>query len=573
MKKILLFIIAFVCTSMLVAQYNTLPIPPVLNGPIYNLNVQHGIHDFNPLDTIPPSTNAMGYNGNILGPTLIMQAGQRVQMNVTNSIGEPTTVHWHNLHVSSENDGGPHSIIEPNTTWSPSFIVDDKAATFWYHPHPHGEAANQIWRGLAGVIIVKDAEEAALNLPRTYGVDDFPLVLQGRKIFGNDGEVALMNSSLATPNVPKEPLRTVNGVDSANLVVPKQMVRFRMVNGAQLTVFEVGLSNNANFYQIGSDGGLLESKYETNRVRLAPGERAEIVVDFSSYTTGTEIKLLSYASELPRGVPGAIHDMMNISPISGSSWVNSFSNFYNGDYTLVTFTVGTTNASPITSIPTNLAVVNRLNESSATNSRNFYFHTTGGGGPKICTSSDPSDPDCDGFNMNEIDQLINLDAIEVWTLHGGIVLSHPFHLHGGQYYILEKRDSSNNIVPLLPNELGRKDVVLVKKNDKIKIIRHFDDFGNEVPYMYHCHITPHEDKGMMQQLVVKNEIFVNKNYTGSENGSETNPFNTAAEAVNAASDGATIVFLSNMDHEELGPVLATTKRLIIKTTAGAVTIK
>ncbi len=573
MKVINLFLLVVLFSFDGFGQYNTLPIPPVLTGPIYNLNIQHGIHDFNALDTIPPSPNTMGYNGNVLGPTLILNAGQKVQMHVKNSIGEPTTVHWHNLHVSSENDGGPHSVIEPNTTWSPSFTVNDKAATFWYHPHPHGEAANQIWRGLAGVIIVKDAEEAALNLPRTYGVDDFPLVLQGRKIFNSDGVVALMDVSNATPNVPKEPLRTVNGVDSANLVVPKQMVRFRMVNGAQLTVFEVGLSNNANFYQIGSDGGLLESRYETNRVRLAPGERAEIIVDFSAYTTGTEIKLKSYASELPRGVPGAIKDMMNISATSGSSWVNSFSNFYNGNYTLVTFTVGTTNASPITSIPTNLVTVNRLNETSATNSRSFYFHTNGIGGPKICTSSNPSDPDCDGFSMNEIDQLVNLNAIEVWTLNGGIVLSHPFHLHGGQFYILEKRDSSNNIVPLLPNELGRKDVVLVKKNDKIKIIRHFDDFGNEVPYMYHCHITPHEDKGMMQQLVVKKEIFVDKNFTGSENGSQSNPFNTVAEAVTAATDGATIVFLSNMDHEELGPILATIKRITFKPSNGSVVIK
>jgi blue copper oxidase len=573
MKKIALFILSVLPLGVLLCQYNPLPIPPLLTGPIYNLNIQHGVHDFNPLDTIPPSTNTMGYNGNILGPTLKMQAGQRVQMNVTNSIGEPTTVHWHNLHVSSENDGGPHSIIEPNTTWSPSFIVDDKAATFWYHPHPHHEAANQIWRGLAGVIIVNDSEESALNLPRTYGVDDFPLVLQGRKIFGSDGDVALMDVFNAIPNVPKEPLRTVNGVDSGNLVVPKQMVRFRMVNGAQLTVFEVGLSNNANFYQIGTDGGLLQTRYETNRVRLAPGERAEIVVDFSSYPTGSQIKLKSYAQELPRGVPGAIRDMMNISATSGNSWVNSFSNFYDGNYTLVTFTVGTTNATPVTSIPTNLVTLSRLSEASATNTRSFYFHTNGTGGPKICTSPNPSDPDCDGFSMNEIDQLVNLNAIEVWTLHGGVVLAHPFHLHGGQYFILEKRDSANNIVPLLPNELGRKDVVLVKKNDKIKIIRHFDDFGNDVPYMYHCHITPHEDKGMMQQLVVKKEIFVNKNYTGPENGSQTNPFNTTAEAVTAATDGATIVFISNMDHEELGTLIATTKRITFKPSTGSVTIK
>ena len=551
-------------------QYNTLPIPPVLTGPIYNINIQHGTHDFDPLDTIPASATK-GYNGNVLGPTLIMQAGQRVQMNVHNSIGENTTVHWHNLHVSSENDGGPHSIIEPNTTWSPSFIIKDKAATFWYHPHLHEKAADQIWEGLAGVIIVNDAEEAALNLPRTYGVDDFPLVLQGRKINPLNGDIALMPPP-GIPGVPKESLRTVNGVDNGNLVVPRQMVRFRMVNGAQLTIFEIGLSNNANFYQIGSDGGLLASRYQTNRVRLSPGERAEIVVDFGSYPVGTEIKLKSYAAELPLGVPGASQDMF-IS--SGPTFMptQSPSNFYNGNYTLVNFTVGASTASPVTSIPVNLVSVIPLQESSATNTRNKYFHTTGGIGPRICDSPNPSDPNCDLFSMNEIDDIVMLGAIEVWTIHGGNALSHPFHLHGGQFFILEKRDSANNVIPLLPSEMGRKDVALVRRLQSVKIIRLFDNFGNEVPYMYHCHITPHEDRGMMQQLVVKKEIYVDKNFTGSENGSQTNPFNTTAEAVTAATDGATIIFLSNMDHEEIGPVIATTKRITFKPSSGPVVIK
>ena len=71
-------------------------------------------------------------------------------MNVTNSIGEETTVHWHGLHVAPENDGGPHTIIDPNTTWSPKFTVLDKAATYWYHPHAHGSTAKHMVEGLAG---------------------------------------------------------------------------------------------------------------------------------------------------------------------------------------------------------------------------------------------------------------------------------------------------------------------------------------------------------------------------------------------------------------------------------------
>ncbi len=103
-------------------------------------------------------------------------------MNVTNSIGEETTVHWHGFHVAPENDGGPHTVIDPNTTWTPNFPVLDKAGTYWYHPHAHLLTNKHVAQGLAGLIIVKDAEEAALNLPRTYGVDDFPLIIQTKAI-------------------------------------------------------------------------------------------------------------------------------------------------------------------------------------------------------------------------------------------------------------------------------------------------------------------------------------------------------------------------------------------------------
>jgi FtsP/CotA-like multicopper oxidase with cupredoxin domain len=572
MKKIFLFVYFASIQYLILAQYNPLPIPPVLTGPIYNLNIQHGTHDFDPLDTFPISPT-LGYNGNVLGPTLIMQAGQKVQMNVHNGIGETTTVHWHNLHVSSENDGGPHSEIEPNTTWSPSFTIDDKAATFWYHPHIHFEASNQIWKGLAGMIIVKDAEEAALNLPRTYGVDDFPLILQGRKIKAN-GDVAVTKDMFSIS--PNENLRTVNGVDKGNLNVPRQMVRFRVLNGSVMTAFNLGLSNNANFYQIGTDGGLLQSRYQTNRLLLSPGERAELVVDFSSYPVGTEIKLKSYAAELPSGIPGArfAHFSENPSGSSPLTWpaIQVQVHFYDGNFDLVNFTVAPPTSSPVLSIPTSLVTVNRLAESSATQSRQKYFAFTGSGAV-ICNTPAQRGPDCFAFNPARIDETVSVDAIETWTIHGGPHTSHPFHLHGGQFYILEKRDSANNIIPLQPNELGRKDVVLVRRLQSVKIIRHFDDFGNEVPYMFHCHLTVHEDKGMMHQLIVKKEIFVNKNHTGPENGSQTNPYNTAAEAVTAASDGATIIFLSNMDHDELGSILATTKRITFKPSTGSVTIK
>lgn len=126
----------------------------------------------------------IGYNGDLLGPTLILNRGEQVILNVTNQLPDMTTTHWHGMHVSAENDGGPHSVILPGTTWSPSFTVLDRASTFWYHPHGHGLTDYQVSLGAAGMIIVRDAEEAALDLPRAYGVDDIPLILQTKAIVG-----------------------------------------------------------------------------------------------------------------------------------------------------------------------------------------------------------------------------------------------------------------------------------------------------------------------------------------------------------------------------------------------------
>ena len=123
-------------------------------------------------------TNTMGANGSLLGPTLILQRGNTVSITVDNQLPDTTTIHWHGMHVAPQNDGGPHSIILPDEIWTPSFEIMDQAGINWYHPHLHMKTGEHVSKGIAGLIIVKDDEEAALELPRTYGVDDFPIILQ-----------------------------------------------------------------------------------------------------------------------------------------------------------------------------------------------------------------------------------------------------------------------------------------------------------------------------------------------------------------------------------------------------------
>ncbi len=83
------------------------------------------------------------------------------------------------------------------------------------------------------------------------------------------------------------------------------MVRFRILNASHQRVFNLGLSNNATFYHIATDGGLKTSRASVTRLRLAPGERGEIVVPFGSYSVGTNLQLMSYGNELPSGTWGA----------------------------------------------------------------------------------------------------------------------------------------------------------------------------------------------------------------------------------------------------------------------------
>ena len=112
---------------------NELYIPETLSGNEFNLSLQNGTTQLFDGD----ATETMGANGGNLAPTLIFEQGEYVNINVTNNIGEETTIHWHGMHISPENDGGPHSVIIPGETWNPNFIVMDKACTMWYHPHLH----------------------------------------------------------------------------------------------------------------------------------------------------------------------------------------------------------------------------------------------------------------------------------------------------------------------------------------------------------------------------------------------------------------------------------------------------
>ncbi|MBC8190959.1 MAG: multicopper oxidase domain-containing protein [FCB group bacterium] len=465
-------------------------IPDTLSGQEFHLVLQNGNFQFQ--EGIDSET--MGVNGPVLGPTLIMEQGQFADISVENQLGEPTTIHWHGLHVSAENDGGPHTVIHPGETWNPQFTVLDKAGTYWYHPHLHEHTDEHVSKGLSGFIIVKDDEEAALELPRTYGVDDFPLVIQTKSINPTGEIVAHTNSDTEL---------MVNAVMDPRLVVPEQVVRFRLLNGSSQRVFNFGLSNNQSFHMIASDGGLLNVSVELTRLMLAPGERAEILVDFA-LTTGSTTSLLSYAAELQNGIYGAAQPgMMSMQSLDGYN-----PNPLNGsDFEVMRFEIVDPTVNAVTTIVSNLASDTPLTESESDITRQFTLT------PEVMgPNSINGDFLINGsyFDMETINEVIPLNNIEVWSITNQSPIAHPFHIHDVQFYVLDR-----NGVPPAPTEQGRKDVVLVKPMETVRFITKFEDFANPtVPFMYHCHMLTHEDAGMMGQFIVVDPLATNSNLAG-----------------------------------------------------------
>jgi blue copper oxidase len=175
---------------------NPLPIPRLIDAAAsrhsVNLKAIPGRHAF--MAGKPART--YGYSAPILGPVVRLHRGDEVEMVVENHLDAATTVHWHGLFVPGHNDGGPQQLIQPNEVWRPVLRIDQSAATLWFHPHPHGDTARQIYTGLAGMLIVDDGSDARLGLPRTLGVDDLPLILQDRQ-FDSEGSIEYDNKTLS----------------------------------------------------------------------------------------------------------------------------------------------------------------------------------------------------------------------------------------------------------------------------------------------------------------------------------------------------------------------------------------
>ena len=109
------------------------------------------------------TASVLGYSGSILGPTMKIDKGSNVSIPFQNNLSEETNVHWHGLLVPQNMDGHPKDVVQSGASFNFDFTLNQRAGTYWYHPHPHGKTARQVFMGLAGCLIVNDEEEKNLN--------------------------------------------------------------------------------------------------------------------------------------------------------------------------------------------------------------------------------------------------------------------------------------------------------------------------------------------------------------------------------------------------------------------------
>lgn len=468
------------------AAEHTAPMPVIdaTGSRAFDLTAMAGETEFVPGAPSP----SLGFNQPYLGPVVRVRSGTEVAASIANRTDVPISVHWHGLLVPGDRDGGPHQQIAPGATWRPVLPVAQPPATLWYHTHLHGETASRVYAGLAGVLIVEDGNDAERGLPATFGVDDLVLVLQDKRLDHNGvalyrpGAADLMHGFLGDAIM-------VNGRLGARFPVPRGIVRLRLVNAANARNFDLAFADGRTFALIAGDQGYLPKPLTLSRLRLTPGERVELLVDFGS---GEEATLVSAPHAETAGtmrMGGMMHDML---PLAET---------FKAPFPVATFAVDASLPAAVRTIPTAFAVPDETLP-APTATRRFVLNDMGAmmggdmghadhGAPAAMTFGINGRP----FDMGRLDAEARLGTTETWLVSGEM-MGHPFHVHGVRFRVL----AENGQTPRAENS-GWKDTVFVEGETEL-LVRLDHPAGASHPFMLHCHILEHEDLGMMGQFTV-----------------------------------------------------------------------
>ncbi|MCA9287162.1 MAG: multicopper oxidase family protein, partial [Phycisphaerales bacterium] len=441
-----------------------------------------------------PDTTVWGYAGATPGPIIEAFRDQPVTVTWTNDLrdaqGVPRTTHYlpvetclhgpnvfgdapvivthlHGGHVPPEDDGYPEDYYYPGQSLTYTYPNNQPAGTIWFHDHALGITRLNVYMGLAGLYILRDPVEQSLNLPR--GRYEVPLIIQDRS-FNADGTLRYP-ANWQSHYYGDFPM--VNGKVSPFLEVDRGKYRFRLLNGSNSREYTLALSDNAPFWVIGTDLGLLEAPAMVTSLTITPGERAEIVIDFAAYAPGTEIILTNSATPMS-GMAAPIPQIMKF---------------------IVQGPMGFTDP-----IPASLASFERLSESDARLEREFELRQFADpcGGAKWLIN---------GLHWGHVTEFPRLGDTEVWSFINRTGVPHPMHMHLVSFQVLDRQDftiTMGQVVPVGPRttpgpeEDGLKDTVRAAPMQITRVIARFEDYTGLFPY--HCHVLEHEDHEMMRQF-------------------------------------------------------------------------
>ncbi|MGY5465430.1 multicopper oxidase CueO [Citrobacter koseri] len=497
--------------AVFAAERPALPIPDLLTADARNhisLIVKAGQSTF-----AGKTATTWGYNGTLLGPALKLHKGQRITVDIHNQLAEETTLHWHGLEVPGEVDGGPQGVIAAGGKRSVTFTPEQRAATCWFHPHQHGKTGRQVAMGLAGLVLIEDEDIGKLLLPKQWGIDDVPVIIQDKQ-FSPDGQINYqLDMMTAAVGWFGDTLLT-NGAIYPQHAAPKGWLRLRLLNGCNARSLNIATSDNRPLYVIASDGGLLAEPVKVNALPMLMGERFEVLIDISD---GKAFELMT----LPVSQMGMTiapfdkpHPVMHIQPLAVTA---------SGTLpdTLTTMPAlpsldGLTQRKLQLSMDPMLDMMGMqmlmqkygdramagMDHGQMMGHMNHGSMNHGNGGHMNHGGK------FDFHNANKINGLAfdmttpmfaaAKGQYERWVISGeGDMMLHPFHIHGTQFRIL----SENGSAPAA-HRAGWKDTVRVEGGISEVLVKFDHEASQEHAYMAHCHLLEHEDTGMMLGFTV-----------------------------------------------------------------------
>jgi len=448
----------------------SLPVIPLDEGMVdaagvrsFALAVQSGTAQFRQ----GVATNTLGYNGALLGPALKLRKGEETTIRVVNHLNEETTVHWHGLVVPAEMDGGPHQVIAAGASWQARFTVDNPASTCWFHPHTHGSTGRQVVMGLAGLLIVEDPGQNGSDLPSAWGVDDLALVLQDKR-FTASGQIDYALTASDRLNGYVGDVLLVNGAPMPVWQAPRQWVRLRLLNGCNARILTLRLGNGAPLLQVANESGFLAAPIARQSITLAPGERAEALVDFSNVDSGQDVSLLAATTTGGMGMVGG----------TGAAEV-----------TAMKCRVSLPRQPGAIVRPPG-ALASALAVAASAGATVRTFNLGGGMMSSLFTINGRV------FDLGRVDLAVPANTVEIWKFTNATGMAHPIHVHGVRISLLT-RDGA--LPPAY--ERGLRDTFVVQSMETVTVAVATPAVASPTPLMFHCHILEHEDAGMMGQFI------------------------------------------------------------------------